>query len=103
MSATSHHAPANGPVRSRGERKNVLAAFFRKPENKAPMIALALLSAICFVVFRDYLLLKKVYLFQDVGNDTVNLFYPYLYHTAGYMAKQGLPSWSFNFGLGQNH
>jgi len=57
---------------------------------------------VCAVVFRDFLSLHRVYLFTDIGSDTVNAFYPRLVHVADYLRRWGLPRWSFQQGMGQS-
>lgn len=61
-----------------------------------------LISLIIFFIFKDFLLLKKTYLFKDIGFDTISQFYPAYYHLADYVSKAGFPLWSFNQGMGQN-
>jgi len=76
--------------------------FFDKIGKKAPLLALGLIFLICIIVFKDFLLFDKVYLFKDIGSDTLNFYYPYFYASADYLAKHGLPQWSFSYGMGQN-
>ncbi len=63
---------------------------------------LLLISIIIFFIFKDFLLLKKTYLFKDIGFDSISYFYPTYYGLADYIAKEGFPLWSFNQGMGQN-
>jgi hypothetical protein len=63
---------------------------------------LALLVIMGTVVLFPFLTFQKVYLFKDIGSDTINAFYPQLLHTADYIREWGIPRWSFNQGLGQN-
>jgi hypothetical protein len=66
---------------------------------------LGLISAIIvasFLVFKDFLLGQKVYLFRDIGSDSINIYFPWLVHLAGYLHESGLPLWTFSQGLGQN-
>jgi len=65
------------------------------------ILCIALLITGLFV-FKDYLLFKKLYLFKDIGSDTINLFYPHLMHISDYVRHEGIPRWSFNQGMGQN-
>ncbi|HNW44279.1 MAG TPA: YfhO family protein [Elusimicrobiales bacterium] len=62
----------------------------------------ALLCLTGFFIFRDFLLLKNVYLFKDIGSDSVNFLYPQLIHLSQYIKHEGLPGWSFSQGMGQN-
>jgi len=64
--------------------------------------AAALLALIGFLVFRRYLLLEHLYLFKDIGSDTINYYWPNLVNTAEYLRAHGLPTWSFHQGMGQN-
>jgi hypothetical protein len=65
-------------------------------------MALGLVVLVAAVVFRDYLFGDKLFLFKDIGSDSLNTFYPLMYNTANYIEKYGLPSWSFSYGMGQN-
>lgn len=69
---------------------------------KAPLLLFVLLALMGFVVYKDYLLFRKIFFFIGVGSDTLNYSYPFLYNEANYIAQHGLPSWSFNVGLGQS-
>src|SRR5215813_11846097 len=54
------------------------------------------------LVFSNFLLLNKVLLYKDVGNDSINSSYPYFVHLSDYIRREGLPSWSFCVGMGQS-
>jgi len=69
---------------------------------KASWIALGFISLICFIAFKDYLLLKKAYFFYDITSDGFYLSYPYFYNTADYIAHIGIPKWTFKAGMGQS-
>src|ERR1700758_4161248 len=47
-------------------------------------IALGIISLIAFICFKDFILHQKIYLFKDIGSDSLNA------------------SWPFNMGMGQN-
>src|SRR6185437_7854815 len=55
-----------------------------------------------FLVFSDYLLFHKIFMFKDIASDTLNTFYPNLVESARYLKKFGTLSWSFNIGMGQD-
>ena len=76
--------------------------YLEQPGNKAVLIALGLIGLVAFIVFKDYLLLEKVYLFTDIGNDTLQGYYPFITGDIDYLHKFGIPKWSFNGGMGQN-
>jgi uncharacterized membrane protein YfhO len=80
---------------SRGPRTD----FFRGREFQ---IFLACLFVLVAFVFKDFLLLNKIYLFKDIGSDSVNGFYPNTYHVLDYLKTEGIPQWSFSRGMGQN-
>ncbi len=68
-----------------------------------PLLTLMLLvGVICFLLFKDFIFLKKIYLFKDIGSDTVNMYYPLLVNLSESMSNNGIPYWSFSQGLGQN-
>ena len=76
--------------------------FFEKLGNKGIFLALLIIAIVTFLVFKDYIILKKIYLFKDIGSDTLNGVWPSYYHMDYYFNNNGLPTWSFNEGMGQN-
>ena len=70
--------------------------------NNGFYVLLGMLGLVGFFVFKDYLLLNKTYLFKDIGSDTVNFYYPNLIHVSEYLRDHGIPTWSFQQGMGQN-
>ncbi len=62
----------------------------------------ALLAGITLVVFGGTLTLGRLYLFKDIGSDTLNNFYPQRSLVARTLGASGLPGWSFSAGMGQN-
>lgn len=81
---------------------NKITDFFDTLGDKAIWFCLGLLSLISFVVFKDFILQQKIYLFKDIGSDSLNASWPWMVHSADYISKYGIPSWSFNMGMGQN-
>ncbi|MFA6923065.1 MAG: YfhO family protein [Bacteroidales bacterium] len=71
-------------------------------EKNGIYILLSLISLIVFFVFKDFILLKKLYLFKDIGSDSINYNFPQYVHIADYLKTEGIPKWSFNQGMGQN-
>lgn len=71
-------------------------------KNKLSWIVFCILAIICFIVFKDYLLLKKVYYFYDICSDGFFSRYPELYNLSDYFENHGIPTWSFKIGMGQN-
>ncbi|HSM98785.1 MAG TPA: YfhO family protein, partial [Gallionella sp.] len=65
-------------------------------------IILSMLILLCFVVFHKFILGSAVYLFKDIGSDTLNLYYPLYINVSETLREAGIPGWSFEQGLGQN-
>lgn len=61
----------------------------------------ATLGLMVGVLFLDYLTLARLYLFKDIGSDTLNNFYTQRALVAD-LLRHGLPGWSFRQGMGQN-
>ncbi|QTN38478.1 YfhO family protein [Cryomorphaceae bacterium] len=56
-----------------------------------------------FLVFSPFLFGGDLYIFKDIGSDTLNLKYPNLLHLDRYLSEEGFPmAWSFYIGMGQN-
>lgn len=53
-------------------------------------------------IFKDFILLKKVYLFADVAGDSINYSFPHFVQISNYIRSEGLPKWSFYTAMGQN-
>ena len=81
--------------------QTIVSDFFENLGNKSYFLALSLIIFIAFFVFKDFLLLKNVFQFKDIGSDTLNGMYPYYHHYADYIQKNGWPQWSFAEGMGQ--
>jgi uncharacterized membrane protein YfhO len=54
------------------------------------------------IVFNNYLLFVKAYIFKDIGSDSYNHAYPFFVHISNYIRNEGIPKWSFSQGMGQN-
>ncbi len=65
-------------------------------------IFLFLVLVIQGIVFKDFIFLKKLYLFLDIGSDSYNLFYPAFVECARYIRTEGIPTWSFYSGMGES-
>ncbi len=53
-------------------------------------------------LFAQYFFGPSLYIFNDVGSDTITVFYPNLVQSARYFQEEGIPGWSFYYGLGSN-
>ncbi len=73
-----------------------------KPNNIVPWIAFGLISLICIIAFKDFLMLKKAFYFYDITSDGYYLSYPFFHNNADYIAHHGIPKWSFKMGMGQS-
>ncbi len=71
-------------------------------KNKALWIVSGILTLLCVILFKDFLLLKKAYFFSDISSDGFYLGYPLLYNLADCFNNIGIPQWSFKVGMGQN-
>ena len=77
--------------------------LFEKVLGKKSVFVMAgLMALLLLVVFGGFAFGDKLFLFKDIGSDTINVFYPQLVHIADYLATDGIPKWSFNQGMGQN-
>ena len=64
-------------------------------------VALVLL-VIGAIIFGPFLFGPKLLLYKDIGSDSVNDDYPTFAHLSDYIRTVGVPSWSFQVGLGQS-
>lgn len=65
-------------------------------------IFLSVLILTGFFIFKDYLLGKAAYQFKDIGSDSINLTQTILVWLHDYWRTEGMPSWSFQQGMGLN-
>ena len=56
----------------------------------------------CSIVFQNFINFKKIFLFKDIGSDTINMYHPLLVNISEYLKNEGVPAWSFSQGMGQN-
>lgn len=68
---------------------------------KKQYVFILIIIGLCFI-FRRFIFGPFLYLFLDIGNDTVALFYPKMVHAMPYFKSEGIPLWSFANGIGQN-
>lgn len=71
-------------------------------EGKEFYYLIGVILSICFIVFNDFIFLKKIYLFKDIGSDSLNAVWPYMVQAVDSISSGNFLSWSFNFGMGQN-
>ncbi len=65
-------------------------------------VFLTIQAFISIVVFWEFITLHQLYLFVDIGSDTINYSYPHWILLSRYIHEIGLPFWSFSQGMGQN-
>jgi len=63
---------------------------------------LCLLVFLCGIVFHKFIFDYSVYIFKDIGSDTLNAFYPSFVQIAEILWSGSIPGWSFEQGMGQN-
>lgn len=78
---------------------NVLAG---KLNGKFAYVVAALTLLCCFIVFSDFISGEKIYLFKDIGSDSINIYIPWITQLTDYLKENGIPTWTFAQGLGQN-
>lgn len=64
-------------------------------------LGLALIAS--WLLFQDYLVGKYIYLFKDIGSDSVNFNYPQWLYLNEYWNTQTETGWTFRQGMGQNY
>ncbi len=82
----------------------IIIDFFEDTLGKNSVYLLSgLLAMIAFMVYGGFWFTDNVFLFKDIGSDTINVFYPNYYWNAEIWEQEGVfPSWSFTSGLGQD-
>jgi Bacterial membrane protein YfhO len=66
------------------------------------LLPLLLTVFVVLVAFKNFILGDYVYCFSGIGSDSVNALYPYIVNAYDACHKNGLPGWSFDYGMGQN-
>src|SRR6187549_2508502 len=62
----------------------------------------AVTIVLTLILFSRYLFGPNLFIFNDIGSDTLTIFYPNLVQNARYFEEVGMPGWSFYIGLGTN-
>ena len=83
-------------------RKQGTSYLHRVIETKAIFIVSALLAALLFILFGQYIFGDYLFLFNDIGGDTIRFNWPVYFHYSQYLRHEGIPTWTFSQGLGQN-
>jgi uncharacterized membrane protein YfhO len=66
-----------------------------------------LVAAVCLLlpgifVFWPFIFGNALLLYKDIGNDSINSYYSDFVHLSNYIRSNGIPSWSFHIGMGQD-
>ena len=85
----------------------IIAMFFlsiklRKNEIKVDIIFWIILILSLFIIFSNFISQKAYYMYQDVGSDTINQYYPYLVNEVKNIKDGRFFTWNFDYGLGVN-
>ncbi len=81
---------------------NLYPRFIEKLHNHWNWISLLVITITSIFIFWDFLTQEKLFLFKDIGSDTLNGVWPYHYLYARYFHEIGTPKWSFQEGMGQS-
>ena len=79
-----------------------LSNLYSSFETKGLLLLYSLVVIISLIVFKDFIFLKKLYLFTDIGSDTINTYWPTYALISDYFSIGEFPGWSFQTGMGQN-
>ncbi len=94
--------PIIKPAQKETKEKAPSLSFFEKSGIKTWYLFIGILCLISFLVFKDFLLFNRLFLFKDIGSDSLNGYYPSIMATSHYLREYGNLSWSFNIGMGQD-
>lgn len=106
MARTKDRTRRNRRTHGPTARERVRPPYFERVDSFIERHALAIfllaITAVKLIVFRHFVTLHDVYLFKDIGSDSINSTYPTLFHIVDYFRTDGIPKWSFFEGMGQN-
>src|SRR5258708_10150853 len=85
-------------VRSEGASKP------QAPNRRVFCIAVVTLALVVLWLFLygHFIFGSGTLLYKDVGVDSINIYYPRYVLVSDYIRDEGIPSWSFRVGMGQN-
>jgi uncharacterized membrane protein YfhO len=64
------------------------------------LLAVSLIILISFIVFKDFIFMKFIYMFKDFGSDSINVDYPLAVLNQNMFANQHYFTWTFYSGMG---
>jgi len=68
--------------------------------SKVDKIFWVILILSLIIIFPNFLFQKSYYMYDDVGSDTINQYYPYLVNEVENIKDGTLSTWNFDYGLG---
>ncbi len=71
-------------------------------ERQTLLLFASLVAVMLLIIFFNFIVGDRYYLFKDIGSDTVNFNYPNYVYISKYLHTDGFPKWSFAQGMGQN-
>lgn len=84
------------------KQKTIKPTAFEKFIDKYGLwVFIGLFFIIGIIAFKDFLTVKFVYFFKDIGSDSLNTMYPSSYLAQKLKAESDLVTWSFQIGMGQ--
>lgn len=98
---TKQQLKTTTPTQQSKKTSPTIDRFEKYVGNRGALLAILSIGLVGLMVFWQYLILDKLYLFKDIGSDTLNIFYPKFVHIADYLRDYGWPKWSFEQGMGQ--
>jgi uncharacterized membrane protein YfhO len=84
------------------KKKEYVDVFENMIKNKSLYFLFVPVAFLLLFVYRDFISGRNFLMFHDIGSDTITLTYPHLVCVSEYIHRLGIPSWSFQQGLGQN-
>ena len=84
------------------QQQNIYPTIIEKGHPYWNWISVLIITIVGIFIFSDFVFQEKLFLFKDIGSDTLNGVWPYHYLHAKYMHTTGIPQWSFQEGMGQN-
>lgn len=71
-------------------------------EKQTFLLFATMIVGITVILFWRYLFGADLFIFNDIGSDTITIFYPNMVQAARYFQEAGIPGWSFYVGMGAN-
>jgi uncharacterized membrane protein YfhO len=95
----------NQKEKSSSSQANTIApaiSFDKILEGKSLYVFLGLALLLVCIIFGEFIFGKGLYMYKDIGSDTVTYWWPHYVQMSEYIHKLGMPKWAFNQGVGQN-